>query len=75
MQKQNLTVGAIYNLKYWKTMTVPVRVLKIGMYKAEIQYLDPKTLEVKAVPNPPVYGAFSEAVPFARIKNEYHEAN
>jgi hypothetical protein len=71
MRKQDIEVGKIYNLKYFKTLTVPVKVLKIGVYKVEIQYLDKETLEVKPVPNPPVYGAFSEAVPFASIKSEY----
>ncbi len=70
MQKKEIKVGGIYNLKYYKDFTVPVRVVKIGTYKAIIEYVDKETFEVKPVPNPAVFGAVTEAVPFNQILTE-----
>ena len=67
MQKKNLEVGSIYNLAWYKTVTVPVRIVKIGTYRAVIEYLDKNTFEPKPVPNPRVYGATTESVPFNMI--------
>lgn len=61
-------------MKYYKTMTRPVKVLKLGTYKAEIQYLDTKTLQPIPVPNPAVWGATTELVPFSHIINRYEVA-
>ena len=72
MKKQDIKVDQIYNMQYYKSILRPVRVIKIGTYKAEIQYLDLKTLQPIAVPNPARWGATTEAIPFAQIKSEYN---
>ena len=70
MKKQDIEIGAIYNLKVYKTYQVPVRIVSLSTYKTEIEYLDSKTFTVRPVPNPRVYGAMTEFVPFAKI-SEY----
>ena len=67
MKKTEIKVGEIYNLKFYKSSTVPVRVVKIGTYKAIIEYVEKETFAVKRVPNPAVFGAVTEAVPFNKI--------
>lgn len=74
MQKKEIKVGGIYNLKYYKSFTVPVRVVAIGTYKAIIEYVEKETFEVKPVPNPAVFGAVTEAVPFNKILTEIEKA-
>jgi hypothetical protein len=71
MKKTELQVGEIYNLKHYKTLTVPVKIVTVGNYRVEVQYLSAKTLEPIAVPNPRIYGATTEAVMFAQIKDKY----
>jgi len=67
MQKKNVEVGAIYNIKFFRTVTVPVRVVKVGNYNAEVEYLDADTFAVKAVPNPRRFGDVTEWIPFNKI--------
>jgi len=74
MKKMHIRVNSIYYMKYYKTMTRPVKVLKLGTYKAEIQCLDTKTLQPIPVPNPAVWGATTELVPFSHIINRYEVA-
>ena len=74
MQKKDIQVGAIYNLKFYKTLQVPVRIVSVSTYKTEVEYLDSKTFLVRPVPNPPVYGAMTEFVPFSMI-SEYKAGN
>jgi hypothetical protein len=75
MKKKDIEIGKVYNLKFYKTMTVPVKIFSLGTYRVEIQYLDSKTLEPRAVPNPPFFGATTEYVAYSLIKDEYAEAN
>ena len=74
MKKQDIQVNEVYEMQYFKSIVRPVKVIRVGTYKAEIQYLDNKTLEPIAVPNPAVWGATTELVPFAHIKNLYKVA-
>ena len=73
MKKKEIKVGGIYNLKYYKSFTVPVRVVEIATYKAIIEYVEKETFKVTPVPNPARFGAVTEAVPFAFIVSEYEE--
>lgn len=70
MKKSEIKVGGIYNLKFFRGSTVPVRVVRIGTYKAIIEYVEKETFAVKPVPNPAVFGAVTEAVPFNKILTE-----
>lgn len=72
MKKQELQVGKIYNFKWYKKLTRPVRVVSLGKYHVEIEYLD-KQLQVIPVPNPRVWGALTEGVTYAQIDSEYVE--
>jgi len=74
MKKKELKVGEIYNLKHYKGLTVPVKIVALGNRWAEVQHLNKKTLEPIAVPNPRVYGALTEGVQFAQIQDKYEEA-
>jgi hypothetical protein len=75
MKGKDIKTGEIFNMKYYKTFTRPVKVIQVGNYRAEIQYLDTKTLEPIAVPNPARWGATTEWVLFSSIINQYQEAN
>ena len=70
MRKKDLKVGGVYNLKFYKTSTVPVRVVRLANYKAVIEYVEKETLKVLPVPNPRTYGAVTEAVPYNLILSE-----
>ena len=74
MKSKDIQIGEIYNMKYFKTIQRPVRVIKVGTYKAQIEYLDSKTLETIAVPNPKFWGATTESVVLSSIVNKYQEA-
>lgn len=67
MKKQNLQVGEIYNMEFFKTSTRIVKIVSVHAYKVEVQYLDKTTLEVIAVPNPTRWDAQTEFVPFSKI--------
>ena len=74
MQKKDIQVGEIYNMKYFNTMVRPVRIVRIGIRKVEVQYLDAKTLQIIPVPNPAVWKAMTEMIPLNKIKDKYVKA-
>ena len=74
MIKKDIQVGEIYSMKYYKTLQRPVKIISLGNRKAEIQYLNTKTLEPIAVPNPAKWNATTEWIVFSHIISKYQEA-
>ena len=78
MKGSEIKVGGMYAYKRYRSNSGnawvnAVKVITVGKKKAEIKFLNKETFEEIDVPNPRVYGAKSEWVPFAFIKGDYQQ--